>query len=209
MRRGMAGSCRQGGGRQRRRGDVCRRARAEDDVDGTAAALAWRSRHRCADRDVGEVIAVDVVPDDAVPEHLARVAADRERGVGQVDRRGSGGQRATVPEEDVDDAGVGAAADIGRRQAHGIVAEAVAVDVAELGDRGEGAVPGRHAELRQRIRRQRAAADGAREHAEADDRDGQREQRAGPPQQGPPHAVGLCSPRASVNATGIAGVRAC
>ena len=120
--------------RRARRVEIGGVRRAEDDVDGAAAVLGRGAGHRRADGDVGEAVAVDVVADDRVAEHLAPVAADRERGRAEVERGRRRGQRAGLAEEDVDDAGVGAAADVGGGQADRVVAEAVAVDVAELGD---------------------------------------------------------------------------
>ena len=98
---------------------------------------------------------VDVVADDRVAEHLAAVAGDRERGGREVDGGRRRRQRATVAEEDVDDAGVDAAG-VGGRQADRVVVEAVAVDVAELRR------PSRASRLRPSRRRTAARSPAAR-----------------------------------------------
>ena len=176
-------------------------APAEDDVHGSAGRPGGRVGHRGADGDVGQAVVVDVVAGDAVAEHLARVPGDAEGRVREVERRRRGRQRASVAEEDVDDARIGAA-DIGRGQADGVVAVAVAVRVAQLGDRRERAVAARHAEGRQRCRRQRSVADRAREQDEAGDRRHQRERRARLSQKTPAQPAG-----AEATACGQAGHR--
>ena len=172
---------RQAGVGENGRVDVGRVVPPEDDVDRAAAARTRRSRHGRADRDVGQAVVVDVVAGDGVAEHLAPVPGDPERGVREVDRGGRARERARVAEEDVDDAGVRAAC-IGRGQADGVVAVAVAVDVAELSDRGQRPFAVRDAERRQRSGRQRARADRALEHAEAEERSRQRQCNAWLPQ---------------------------
>ena len=195
----------QSGARERRGRDVGGMRRAEDDVDGAAAALARRAGHGSADRDVGEAVVVDVVADHRVAQHLARVPVDVERGVREVERRGCGGQRrAVLAEEDVDDARVG----VRGRQPDGVVADVVAVDVAQLGHGRERAGAGRRTEGRQRVRGQCARADAAREHAEADDRDRQREHGAGLSQEPSAHAVRARLTRAGTVIRGAAGMRA-
>ena len=95
----VAAAERRGGRGARRRVGVARErervrrqrgggAGAEDDVDGAAAGLGGRACHRSADRDVGEAVAVDVVADDRVAEHLAPAARDLEGGGRGIQRRG-------------------------------------------------------------------------------------------------------------------------
>ena len=67
-------------GVERGRGDVAGIGRAEDDVDGAAAALARSAGHRRADHDVVAAVVVHVLARDREPEHLARVTGDRVRG---------------------------------------------------------------------------------------------------------------------------------